>query len=252
MKNKKTPKILLWDIETSMSIAKTFNFWNTNIHHGAIVKEWYIISGAWKFLGEKEVHAIACSKSGLKKGDDKRVVKALCKAISEADLIIGHNGDKFDLKKLKARVIKHGLPPVNHTKTLDTLKCARREFNFSYNNLDYLGAYLEVGQKIKNEPGLWDKVMAGDMDALGRMVKYNKQDVKLLEAVYLKMRPHITNHPNVNVMVGDSHLVYNCPNCGSEKTIKNGKRPAMKISKIFQKRACHNCGHSFLEKKPLN
>jgi len=184
MTNKKEPRILLYDIETSMSIAKTFQFWNTNIRHGAIVKEWYIISGAWKFLGEKEVHSVACTQAGLKNGNDKNVVKALCKAISEADMIIGHNGDKFDLKKLKARVIKHGLPPVSNIKTLDTLKCARREFAFSYNNLDYLGQFLEVGTKIKNEPGLWDKVMAGDMEALGRMVKYNIQDVRLLEAVY--------------------------------------------------------------------
>ena len=251
MVKNKEPKILIWDIETSYSVVKTFSLFKPMINPSQIISDWYIICGAWKFLDEKETHSIGCTKSGLKKGDDKRVVKALCKAIQEADIIIGHNGDKFDLKKLRARVIRYGLPPINHIKTIDTLKVAKREFNFTSNRLDYIGRFLGVGSKMINEPGLWDKVMAGDMAALSRMVEYNERDVTLLEDVYLKMRPHISNHPNVNVFT-DNQVINPCPNCGSCKTIKNGKRPAMKVSKVFQKRACLDCGASFLEKKPLN
>jgi len=254
MTNKiKKPKILIWDIETSMCEVRTFQFWNTNIQHTAMLKDWYIICGSWSFLDEDIVYNSKCTKAGLKKGNDKNVVKDLCKAISKADMIVGHNGDKFDLKKLKARVLKHALPPVSHIKTLDTLKVVKREFNLSYNNLDYIAKYCGVGEKIVNESGLWDKVMNGDTEALERMVRYCNGDVKVLKEVYKYLLPYITNHPNLNVMSGNTHLVgINCPNCGSDNTIKNGKRPVMKISKVFQRRACMSCGNSFLEKKPLN
>lgn len=251
MKKNNGPKILIWDIETSYSVVKTFSLFKPMISPSQIVSDWFIICGAWKFLGEDKVHSIACTKKGLKIGDDKRVVKALRKAIESADIIIGHNGDKFDLKKLRARVIKHELPPINNIKTIDTLKVARREFNFTSNRLDYIGNFLGVGGKIENEPGLWDKVMAGDMGALDRMVEYNERDVTLLEDVYLRMRPHISNHPDVNVFT-DQQMLNPCPNCGSCDTIRNGKRPAMKVKKIFQRRACYNCGTSFLESKPIN
>ncbi len=247
----KNCKILFWDVETSFNIVKTFGIWNVNINPSQIIQNWYIICGAWKWLGEEEIYHTSCSRSQLLKGNDKRVVKDLCNAIKDADIIIGHNGDKFDLKKLRARVIKHGLPPINNIKTIDTLKVAKREFNFTSNRLDYIGEFLGLGGKMANPPGLWDKVMEGNMDSLKNMVEYNVRDVVLLEDIYLKMRPHISNHPDVNVF-SDQQTLNPCPNCGSSNTIKYGKRRAMKVKKIYQRRACSDCGTGFIESKPLN
>lgn len=246
----KKSKILLFDIETSKNIVKTFQMWQTNINHTDIIQDWYIISAAWKFLGERKIYSVACTQTGLKKGNDKNVVKALVKAIREADIVIGHNGDKFDIKKLKARMIKHNLKPIGQVKSIDTLKAARREFSFTSNRLDYLGSFLGVGRKIVNETGLWDKVMSGDMTALRKMVKYNKQDVKLLEDVYLRMRPYITNHPDLRVL--EDKMRNECPVCTSSNTIKFGKRHLMKVKKVYQRYVCNDCGHSFQGKKPIN
>ncbi len=249
MTNKK-PKILIWDIETSYSVVKTFSLFKPMINPSQILKDWFIICGAWKFLGEDKVYTTQCKNSkSLRDGNDKSVVKDLCKAINKADLIIGHNGDKFDLKKLKARVIKHNLPPLSFIKSIDTLKVARKEFNFTSNKLEYIGKFLGCGNKIVNTPGLWDKVMEGDMKALKKMDDYNIRDVTLLEDVYLRMRPHISNHPDIGMFTGETCEV-SCKACGSHDTIKYGFRYALK--KRYQRRICNKCGHSFSESKPIN
>lgn len=48
---------------------------------------------------------------------------------------------------------------------------------------------------------------------------HNCQDVKLLERIYLRMRPYITQHPNIGLIRGE---VTACPNCGSINVQKRG------------------------------
>ena len=207
-----------------------------------IINDWFILCGAYKFLGEDKIHTVSCTKKELLAKDDKRVVEKIRAVVEESDLIIAHNGDAFDTKKLKARVIKHGLPPLSYVKSIDTLKAARKEFKFTSNRLDAIGDFLGVGRKIANVPGLWDKCEAGSMKHMKMMVEYNKQDVNLLEKVYLKLRPHISNHPDVGLFT-DTSCDISCNACGSIHTHKHGIRYAK--TKKYQKFLCKNCGHIF-------
>jgi DNA polymerase III epsilon subunit-like protein len=50
------------------------------------------------------------------------VVKKLHGLLNQADIVIGHNSDKFDLKKVAARCIYHGLKPISPVKTIDNLE----------------------------------------------------------------------------------------------------------------------------------
>lgn len=209
-------KILLWDIETSPLVVTTWDLWPRSISHKNIQEEWNIITAAWKWYGEKRVHAVAVDPA--KPRDDKAVITALHAALSEADVIVAHYGDKFDFPKFKARALFHGLPPLRPVKTIDTKKVASKFFKFTCNRLDYLGRFLGLGQKIDTDYELWQSVMAGDAKALARMVRYNKQDVVLLEEVYERLRPAMDNHPN-EALYGD---VACCPVCGSQKFIKEG------------------------------
>lgn len=209
-------KILLWDIETSPLAVNTWNLWPKFISHEAIIHEWNIITAAWKWYGEKRVHAVAIDPVSPR--DDKAVVSALHAALSSADVIIAHYGDKFDFPKLKARALFHGLPPLPPIKTIDTKKVASQVFGFTCNRLDYLGRLMGVGKKLPTDLDLWLSVMAGDEKALARMVRYNKQDVVLLEEVYKRLRPYMTNHPN-EALYGE---IACCPVCGSQKFKKQG------------------------------
>lgn len=231
---KKSPRILIYDIETSLMTVTSFSLYPNAIPHTGIIKDWYILCAAWKWLGEKKVHTAVITEVG----DDKQVVQELRDAIAEADIIVHHNGDKFDIKKLKARMVFHGIEPFAMPACIDTLKVAKKEFNFTSNRLDYLGRALGCGGKIPNTSGMWDEIARDNISCLPKMVKYNKRDVTLLEEVYLKFRPYMTNHPNLNVFVKPSEE--KCPNCGSQNIQKRGFSRTR--TTIRQRIQCQDCG----------
>ena len=139
--------------------------------------------------------------------------------LDEADIIIAHNGDRFDLRKLKARFLANNIMPPMPYKTVDTLKVARKEFALSSNKQDYITKLLGVQKKLDTDFQLWIDCMNGDTEALKRMERYNKHDVIGLEQMYLKLRPYITSHPNIAIMMEENV----CSSCGSDSLTSVGK-----------------------------
>lgn len=208
-------KILIYDIETSHMIAAVFDLYgDQGIPHSNILQDWTIYSAAWKWLGDKTIHSRSTADS-----TELEVLTDLVTAIDSADIVVAHNGDKFDMRKLRTRALMLGIKPFRIPASVDTLKVARRHFKFSSNRLDYLALTLGYEGKLANEPGLWLKALKGDKKALAAMEKYNKQDVKILEDVYLRLRPYIDNHPNVGI-AGRRDLA--CPHCASTHVVKDG------------------------------
>lgn len=144
--------------------------------------------------------------------DDSKLVKELHDRFEEADVLIAHNGDRFDIKESNKRFIYHGLTPPSPYKTVDTLKIAKKHFKFISNKLDDLGQFLGVGAKVKH-PGfdMWLGCELGDPKSWALMKKYNRQDVILLEAVYHKLKPWHPTHPSIAVLNG----IEGCPNCAA-------------------------------------
>jgi hypothetical protein len=128
---------------------------------------------------------------------------------------------------------------------IDTLKEAKAHFAFTSNKLDSLGELLGCGRKVEHEGfELWRKCMNGDLKAWKNMCKYNEQDVILLEKVYLKLRPFMKNHPNVNLDGKVSKC--KCPACGSSNLIKRGY--AYTNASKFARLRCKDCGKWSREK----
>lgn len=65
------------------------------------------------------------------------------------------------------------------------------------------------------------------------------QDIRVLEAAYLKMRPVMKGHPNVNLVSGDLDEA-GCPICGSKKLQKRGRSVAG--VGFAQRYHCQSCG----------
>jgi len=214
-------KILLFDIETFANQAFVWGKYEQNVI--AYNKEWFMLSYAYKWYGEKKTHVVSLPDFQLykkDKEDDRQLVQTLWELFDEADIVIAHNGNSFDVKKSNARFLFHGLPAPSPYKKIDTKLVAKRYFNFNSNKLDDLGNYFGVGRKIETGGWeLWEGCWRGDLKAWKKMCYYNKQDVILLEQVYLKMLPYITNHPNIALLNGDRVA---CPNCGSIKVQKRG------------------------------
>ncbi len=231
-------KILLFDIETMANLSWVWGKYEQNVIQ--YEKEWHMLSFAYKWLGESKVtaHALRDYKGYSKsKTDDKALVKDLWVLFDEAEIIVAHNGSSFDVKKANAKFIEHGLGVPSPYKVIDTKTVAKKHFKFNSNKLDDLGNILGLGRKIDTGGfDLWLGCLQGDEKSWDKMIKYNKQDVVLLEKVYLKLRQWITNHPRTS----DDPIQSTCPNCGGHKLQKRGVT-RNKVS-IQQRWFCNTCG----------
>jgi len=233
-------KILFFDIETMANQAYVWGKYEQNVI--AYKQHWYMLSFAWKWLGESKTNVLGLDDfSGYKKGspDDKKLVTELWKLFDEADVVIAHNGADFDVKKANSRFAKYGMPPPSPYKIVDTKLIARKYLKQDSNKLDDLGDYFNIGRKI-NTGGfeLWLGCESGDKNSWKLMKDYNIQDVILLEEVYLHLLPWMTNHPNMNLLLGTTH---NCPNCGAKDLEKRGfNHTRTTISQRYQCKSCHS------------
>jgi DNA polymerase elongation subunit (family B)/rubredoxin len=206
-------KRLFFDIENSPYVAYTFQLWNTTIPYEAIIKHSKIICISYKWEGEDKVHRLVWDKNQ----NDKTLLEKFMPIINKADEVIGHNGDRFDIRVVRTRCIFHRVPMFPTYRTLDTLKKARQFFKFPNNKLDTILQYLGLGTKLKHSGfSMWTRVCEGDPNALTEMGSYCDIDVVRLEDAFLVMQNYIKH--NTHVGVANGGYKYQCPNCGSEHT----------------------------------
>jgi hypothetical protein len=141
------------------------------------------------------------------------VLQSLYKLINDADILIGHNINKHDIPMVKTRLFLHGFKPPLPFLTIDTLKVAWKEFAFSSAKLDYLGKMILRKQKLDTDYDLWIRCEDGDQEALDYMEEYCRMDTELEEEVYVEMRPWMSSHPNLPLIMNANEPA--CPTCGS-------------------------------------
>jgi len=230
-------KRLFFDIETSPNIGL---FWaagyKQQISYENIIKERAIICVCYKWAGEKEIHSLTWDNNQ----NDKKLLEKFIKIVNEADELVGHNGDKFDLPWIRTRCLFHRIPVFPNYSTLDTLKNARSKFRFNSNRLDYIAKFLGIGQKTHTEYNLWKRIVLNkDKKALEYMVEYCKNDVKLLEDVYNELANYIPSKVHHGVLAGNDKT--SCPECGSEEMKLSQKRAAAsgELRVQLQCKSCH-------------
>lgn len=236
-------KILHLDIETSPKTAYVWRMFKENVSIDQLLQETYVLCWCAKWEGSNKMMSDALwnyKKHKRHPEDDSSVVRSIWKLLDEADVVVAHNGDRFDMPVLNSRFVVHGMQPPDPYKTVDTLKIARRKFRFDSNRLDALGIFLGVGRK-QDTGGfkLWKDVLAGSEAAMKAMLTYNAQDVNLLEKVYKKLRAWDSGiHPLSTFSTSERPT---CNACGSAKVHKKGLHIAQ--TRIYQRWKCADCGH---------
>lgn len=231
------PRVLIFDIETSPNLADVWGLWNNNVGLNQLRKSGHVMSFVAKWYGEKEITYVESRTV-----NDKKLIKKLHSFIDEADIVIAHNGKKFDMGWFRARAAIHGLQPPSPVKVIDTLLVSRSQFYLPSNKLEYLLGVFKCTNKLahKKFPGhsLWTECLKGNDEAWKEMKEYNIVDVTALEELYTKMIPWIPNHPNIGVYLETDKPV--CSKCGSEKLHKRG----FTISNLgkYQRYQCTGCG----------
>ena len=211
----KLPKVLIFDIETSPLKAFVFqkSVWKANISADQVISEWYMLCWSAKWLFDDIVMSQRLTGKEAKREDDSRIVGGLWALLDEADIVIAHNGDSFDVPNMNTRFVVNNLLPTSPYQTIDTRLVAKRQFGFTHNSLNGLAKIFGFDVKLDTDFDLWKRCVDGDEKALAYMQKYNKHDVLLLEEVYMKLRPWIKGHPNMGLYVETDKAI--CPNCGS-------------------------------------
>lgn len=233
-------KILVLDIETAPIRAYVWDIWNQNIGINQIESDWFCLTWSAKWLFESKVHSARLTGKEAIKQDDKRIIKSLWLLLNEADIVIAHNGDKFDIPRINSRFIIHRLNPPLPYQSIDTLKHIRRQFGFVSNKLDYVNKLLNLTRKADTGGfELWEKCYKGDEKSLVKMEKYNIKDVKILEETYLRIRAWIKPHPNLGLFILDDEKEH-CPSCGSDNIQKDGIYRT--YANNYEAFRCGNCG----------
>src|SRR5690606_31254914 len=140
----------------------------------------------------------------------EQMVRAAWDLLSEADVVVGYNSTSFDIKKLNWEFARLGLVKPRPFRQVDLLRAVRASFGAEWKNLDFIAKHLGVGRKMEHEGwSLWEKVLAGDERAWGRMQRYNVQDVKVTEKLYLRLIPWLPGSVNIGLLSGEERA---CPN----------------------------------------
>jgi hypothetical protein len=209
---KRVPKILLLDIETARMIIGAWRLGKQRIGPTQVIKDWFILGWGAKWLFHPDIMSDFVTSDEAIRRDDKRISASLWDMVNEADVVIAHNGNKFDIPKIMTRFLVNGLQPPMPFLSLDTYRIATKQFGFSSNALDFLAKLMFNKGKADTDYQLWIDCENGDQAALDYMEMYCKGDVGLLEEVYVELRPWIKSHPNLAVMMNAD--VQTCPNCG--------------------------------------
>lgn len=230
-------KMLFFDIETLPNVGYFFDVYSDRgIPLDFIKKPKAIVSLAYKFTGDEAPTVLLASEPY----NDSALVKEFSIIAQQADYLVAHYGDGFDIPFIEARLAANKLPPLPPVKTVDTYKLAKRRFKSSLNSnrLDHLGDILGLGRKNKTDAKLWVRCAEGEIEALQEMAEYNAQDIELLEAVYNQLSPNFKSAVNQNILHDDT--VKRCKPCGSENLELKGHE--LKNSTFQHRYQCNDCG----------
>ncbi|QDP53348.1 MAG: putative DNA-directed DNA polymerase [Prokaryotic dsDNA virus sp.] len=226
-------KILHLDIETFPHLGYHWGLFKQNIAVNQIVESGKTASWAAKWHGESNL-----MYAGLNTHTERGMIEVIWKILDKADVVCHYNGARFDMPTLNKEFLKFGMAPPSPYQQIDLLQTARKQFRLASNKLDYVAQYVGVGKKV-NHKGmeLWTGCMEGNEEDWEVMEEYNKQDVSLLEELYLKLLPWIQGHPNPALFNEDTDM--QCPKCGGKHLQKRGTYKT-KVQ-MYQRYQCQDC-----------
>jgi DNA polymerase elongation subunit (family B) len=187
-------KVLYFDIETAMMKVYAYGL---KVNGGYISKDMisqnsFVINWAAAWIDQEykisgSILSDVVTPNEAKKQNDKRICTSLLKLLDEADYIIGHNSDQFDVKTVNWRFLLHGMNLPAPAKKIDTIKLARKYFRSPSNALEFLSVQLGGDHKHGLERSEWIEIVEkGTPSLLAKADKYCRGDVREGVSVFRK------------------------------------------------------------------
>ncbi len=245
-------KILFWDMETTYLEARVWRLGEQSVRHDQLKDErdsYDIICITYCWNDGKPAKSLDWD---YEKQDSKPMIEAFDKLISEADIVIGKNSDRFDNKHLNMhRMFNQQAPmPDWESATDDLEKQFRKHFGQSLpsQSLDYISKKLGLGGKIRMEMQDWVNIVEKTKDGLKsfyKMIKYGKKDVEDTRAIWMFAEKYIS--PKHHKVPTSKNLV--CASCNSNRVHKRGVYEAADGSLVQRWYCLNHHGYTQREKK---
>ncbi|MEI9966153.1 MAG: ribonuclease H-like domain-containing protein [Candidatus Moraniibacteriota bacterium] len=227
-------KIAYFDIESTALYARTWDAFSEGIIKWD--RDWQLLCFSYKEPGKKEMFVRRKNKKG-----ERELVKKLWKFLDEYDVIIAHNGRKFDVRKSNAKFLEYGLKPPSFYQIIDTYTEAKKYFALTSYKLDSLARLLGLpGKAHHNGFDTWEGCERDDPKAWKVMERYSRYDCVVLEKVYEKMEQWIHQK---KPLVTQSPI---CPDCGG---VAQRRGVARSKEGLFQRYQCKDCASWFQGKQ---
>lgn len=239
------PKVLILDIETLPIEAYVWDLWDQNIGLDMIKTDWSVLSFSAKWLGAPESEIMYYDTRNEKDiRDDSKLLKIIHSLLCECDVTITQNGIRFDIPKLNARFLKHGMQPTSSFRNIDTMRIMKRYFKLTSNKLAYATDLLCTKYKKLDHSEfagakLWTECMKGNLKAFESMKKYNMYDVLSLEELYNILAPW---DKTIRFSAFNEDNEERC-SCGSTDIRLNGFIHTN--TAMYERHTCKNCGKEY-------
>ena len=238
-KAKSPVKTLYFDIETTLAKSYHWGQWQQNLSVKQQIQESHMLSHAWAW-GDGEVFSSVLTPEEVLNQDDERIVYEIWSLLDNCDIVVAHNGKRFDVKKVNGYFLKYGLPKPSSYKVIDTLEIAKKHFNLPFKSLEYLAKFLNV--ELKQDSGgiqTWIDCDRGNPEALATMEFYNRGDVVTLREIHNKLKGWDNNGVNI-ALYNDDHDTL-CTHCGGDDISVITDKFAYTPQRKYQLYRCNSC-----------
>jgi len=243
-------KVLYYDIETTLAKSYHWGQWKQNLSVKQQIQESHMLSHAWAW-NDGEVFSSVLTPEEVLRQDDERIVYECWSLLDNCDVVVAHNGKRFDIKKVNGYFLKYGLPKPSSYKIIDTLEIAKKNFNLPFKSLEknfnlpfksleYLAKFL--GVELKQDSGgiqTWIDCDRGCPEALETMRYYNEGDIITLREIHKRLKGWDNNGVNIALYNDDHDAV--CTHCGSEDVSVLSDKFAYTPQRKYQVYRCNSC-----------
>lgn len=127
------------------------------------------------------------------RGNDKKIVKQINQLVRSHDVIVAHNGTRYDLPFLRTRALRWGLRPLLEPKIVDPLSIAWRKWKLRSNRLGAISSHLGIkDKKTPLDMSIWaDAMLNGNKRSMNLIVEHCIADIKVLSGVLKHVKPFI-------------------------------------------------------------
>lgn len=225
----------MFDVETAAYVIRSWGIFKVNALD--ITREWYMLCFAYGWYDIETQLVSDIDWVGLPQDkkwtpgsdDDRYVIRRLHHLFDQADILVGQNHERFDIRKANERMFIHKMDPPSPYRTVDLKRHYNRRFSGSA-SLKYMARKADVALKQSNRGyALWDECERGLPSAWDEMASYNVADVSSTAQLYTRMLPWMgelgksPQHPHLahymNVEPGERV----CRNCGNRDKDMGGQ-----------------------------